>query len=127
MNDPIVSDVRSGISNDDYVVVTFTDTTEITFMPELHWLDMRRDDLQGLRVAHEGNEVARFSVRRSRRESSDDRPVFEHIEKPATPKLVGKYCLAALEHLACDAGDPMWHHFRTVRLGMRFYHDMLRI
>ena len=124
MANPTVSEAHGG-EGEEYVVVTFSDGTEITFTPYVHPVNPNKDYLETIEVRYENAEVARLTGQ-FRQGYPDIKPPFEHISYPATPKLVGQYCLAAQKHLECRHGDPMWDLYRVVRFGNLVYHDMLR-
>lgn len=124
MTNLTVSDVRL-YDTEGHGLVIFSDGTEITFTPYVHPFNPNRDYLETIEVKYENAEVARLTGR-FRQGYPGIKPPFEHISHPATPKLVGQYCLAAQKHLVCSPGDPMWDLYRFVHFGNLVYHDMLR-
>ncbi len=124
MANPTVSEARL-YETEGYGVVAFSDGTEIIFKPYVHPVEPRRDYLEVIEVRYENAEVARLTGR-FRQGYPGIKPPFEHISYPATPKLVGQYCLAAQKYLVCRDSDPMWELYRVVRFGERLYQDMIR-
>ena len=124
MTNLTVSDVRL-YDTEGHGLVIFSDGTEITFTPYVHPVNPNKDYLETIEVRYENEEVARLTGQ-FRQGHPSTKPTSKRISCPATPKLVGQYCLAAQKHLECRPGDPMWDFYRVVHFGFLVYHDMLR-
>ena len=93
---PVVKSFRLTSRGD--LLVDFTDRTSITFVSA----DNGSAGLDSVVVSCRGKQIAYCNVRRWRPGSA---VVFDGLTAPATPALVGVYCLAAYDMLHEDIDD----------------------